>query len=262
MTEFDDDTALARVADGVWTAAITDRWMIGAGPNGGYIAGVLMRGLALVSPQPHPLTASFHYPSRPEVGPAEVLVKVQHAARSHAFVSAELRQGEDLRATATAVFGTRRDDQPVDVTLVNPAPAPPEACPAYERGPIPGPASFLERFDRRTPENPLAQSPGGPARLGGWTRLVDRDLDDLAVPLFADCWPPAMFVRYGSGMAPTLELTVHFRGTPRPGWHWCEFRSHVLAGGYVEEDGEIWAEDGTVIAQSRQLSRFALPSQR
>ena len=81
------------------------------------------------------------------------------------------------------------------------------------------------------------------------------------MPLFADCWPPAIFVRHGFGLAPTIELTVHFRRSPRGGWHWCQFRTRVLAGGYVEEDGEVWAEDGSLVAQSRQLSRFVVAAQ-
>lgn len=97
---------------------------------------------------------------------------------------------------------------------------------------------------------------GAHAVVGGWTSLNDRDLDALAVPLFADCWPPPIFTRRGPGLVPTIELTVHFRNNPEPGWVWCQFESRVLAGGYVEEDGELWSERGNIIAMSRQISRF------
>ena len=30
--------------------------------------------------------------------------------------------------------------------------------------------------------------------------------------------------------------------------------SNVIAEGFLEEDGEVWAPDGTLIAQSRQLA--------
>ena len=59
-------------------------------------------------------------------------------------------------------------------------------------------------------------------------------------------------------MCPTVDLTVHFRSpaTPRtdPG-ELClaSFRSGVVHEGFFEEDGVIWAADGTVLAQSRQL---------
>ncbi|MFM7271876.1 MAG: hypothetical protein ACKO2C_09640, partial [Actinomycetes bacterium] len=32
------------------------------------------------------------------------------------------------------------------------------------------------------------------------------------------------------------------------------FRTNVIAEGFLEEDGEVWAPDGTLIAQSRQLA--------
>ena len=59
------------------------------------------------------------------------------------------------------------------------------------------------------------------------------------------------------GLAPTLELTIHFRGRPPAGEP-----EHVLgrvvtqtaARGFMEEEGWIWAADGTLLAQSRQLA--------
>jgi len=31
----------------------------------------------------------------------------------------------------------------------------------------------------------------------------------------------------------------------------------MLAGGYVDEEGELWSSDGTLIAASRQLARYS-----
>ncbi len=79
------------------------------------------------------------------------------------------------------------------------------------------------------------------------------------VPLFMDCWPPSMFFAFQGGFAPTLELTVHFRSRPRTEWHLAAFESRFLMGGYVEEDGLLWGEDGRLVAQSRQLALFRPP---
>ena len=261
MTEFDTDTALEPQGDGVFGGIITDRWMIGGGPNGGYIAGFLVRAFAAVSPQPDPLSMTTHYVGRPEPGPCEVRVEITSATRSHAFLNASLFQDQTVRAHAIAVFGRRRTDQPVDILRTTPATTPPGVGEPRGAPPadMPMAATFLDRFEHRDPTGADMFSPtDGPARVGGWTRLVDRDVDDVAVPLFCDCWPPPRFRRHGPGMAPTIELTVHFRNTPEPGWNWCGFESRALAGGYVEEDGEVWSESGTLIAQSRQLSRFSL----
>lgn len=260
MTEFDTDTALEPSGDGRFRGNVTDRWMIGGGPNGGYIAGLLMRGLAALAPNPDPLSVTIHYAGRPEPGPCEVEVGVVSATKSHAFLRASLTQEGSVRAHGLAVFGQRREGL-TDILRRSPAVgAPGEGADRERVAPPVFPMSFLDRFEYRDPSGAdlFAGSDDGPARVGGWTRLVDRPLDNLAVPLFCDAWPPPMFRRHMPGMAPTIELTVHFRHAPEPGWHWCQFESTVLSGGYVEEDGEVWSESGTLVAQSRQLSRFSL----
>ena len=262
MTEFDDDTALTPAGEGLFTGNVTDRWMIGGGPNGGYVASFLMRGLAAVSPQPDALSLTTHYVGRPEPGPCEVRVGITTATRSHAFMDASLSQAGTVRAHCIAVFGQRRADQPVDMLRTTPAVGEPGTGTPRAKPPegMPFAATFLDRFDYRSPWSGelFGSASNEPAVTGGWTRLVDRELDQLAVPLFCDCWPPPMFRRHGPGMAPTIELTVHFRNEPEPGWTWCSFESRALSGGYVEEDGEVWSESGVLVAQSRQLSRFSV----
>ena len=259
-TEFDADTALVPASDGRFAGEITDRWMIGGGPNGGYIASIILRALMATTPQPDPLSLTTHYVGRPEPGPCEVVTTLSQGTKSHAFMEASLIQAGTVRARSVAVFGNRRDDQAYDVTGKTPASTPPGVgMPSREvpHGDFMPFMSFLERFRYLSPMAvDLFAGDGRHPVVGGWTSLMDRDMDTLAIPLFADCWPPPMFVRRGPGLAPTIELTVHFRDTPEPGWVWCQFESRALIGGYVEEDGEIWSESGRLVAMSRQISRF------
>jgi hypothetical protein len=99
---------------------------------------------------------------------------------------------------------------------------------------------------------------GQEAVTGGWIRLVDGEpLDELVVTAMTDAWPPAVFTRSATPMAvPTIDLNVHLRQpVVDPGaWSLVVFRSRLSAGGYVEEDGEVWSEDGRLLAQSRQLA--------
>ena len=44
------------------------------------------------------------------------------------------------------------------------------------------------------------------------------------------------------------------RARPAPGWLRCVFTTRFVTGGFIEEDGEVWDESGTLVAQSRQLA--------
>lgn len=255
---FDADTALER-RDGAWMGEVRDGWSIGPGPNGGYVASFLARALVAEAPFPDPLTMTAHFVARPALGPVRVEVEPVRVGRAHATLSARLVQDGEPVAVALATFGRLRDGELEAAAM--PAAASPEATPARRPfAPIPG-MSFPDRFEFRTaadwewpPTSPR------PAKLGGWTRLVDRDLDAVAVPLFMDSWPPPVLLAHpaplGTSLVPTLELTVHWRDRPRTRWHLALFHSRHVARGYVEEDGELWGEDGRLVAQSRQLSRF------
>lgn len=257
-TEFDTDTALVR-GEGGWHGTVTDRWSIRPGhANGGYIASFLIRAMVNESPQPDPLTMTTHYLERPAVdAPVLATVEVLREGRSHAFLQSRLVQEDRAIAVALATFGRRRDGGPEMAAPMPDVPGVDEATPQPPMFDM----SFRDRFDTRFPPvyAPSRWTRGGPAETGAWTRLVDRRLDDLAVPLFMDAFVPAIFASFLGGMAPTIELTVHWRGRPTAEWHFGLFRSRFLTGGYVEEDGELWGDDGVLVAQSRQLARFTPP---
>ena len=70
-----------------------------------------------------------------------------------------------------------------------------------------------------------------------------------------------MFPRITDHVAvPTIDLTVHIRSPlPHPGLADDDrvlalFRTDHAADGFIEEDGLIFAPDGTLLAQSRQLA--------
>ena len=88
--------------------------------------------------------------------------------------------------------------------------------------------------------------------------------DALAVAAFADAFPPALFSAVDNedlaGGIPTIDLTIHFRtslplaGATPGDFVLAVFRSQLARDGFVEENGEIWSRDGTLLAQSRQLA--------
>ncbi|HVF76201.1 MAG TPA: thioesterase family protein [Acidimicrobiales bacterium] len=258
--EFDDDTALTRQGD-TWHANVSNRWHIGSGPNGGYMASFPLRAMLDISPFPDPLSMTSHFLQRPAYAPATLRATVVHATRGHAFLHATMEQEHGTVVTATAVFGTHRPGGPEVVDGAPPIDTAPDDCPVL---PVPEGMPFVERFTYRVPAEQQAAflSPEpAPAHVFGWVRLADRDIDTLALPLVMDSFPPAVFAAFGPGLAPTLELTVHFRAKPTTRWHLADFRTRFLMGGYMEEDGELWDEDGRLVAQSRQLARFTAAPQ-
>ena len=62
-----------------------------------------------------------------------------------------------------------------------------------------------------------------------------------------------------SARVPTIELTVHIRAVPAPGWLRTVMSTRFLMDGYLEEDGEIWDSTGTLVAQSRQFGMIFRP---
>ena len=101
------------------------------------------------------------------------------------------------------------------------------------------------------------------AEVGGWLGLAEeRELDAPSVALLADAWWPAPWPRLAElRPAPTIELTVLFRAPlPLPeSLLLGRFTTRLVRDGFFEEDGELWAPDGTLVAQSRQLALLMAP---
>jgi acyl-CoA thioesterase len=70
-----------------------------------------------------------------------------------------------------------------------------------------------------------------------------------------DALPPTAFNgRLPVAWTPTVEMTVHLRGRPAPGWLRASCSTRFVSAGFLEEDGEIWDSSGQLVAQSRQLA--------
>jgi acyl-CoA thioesterase len=258
---FDADTAARPTGEGGFETRIDPGWWVVSGPNGGYVAAILLRALTLAQGDPARAVRSLtiHYAAPPQAGPASIQTRVERTGRSLTTVSGRLLQDGALRALALAAFSTERQG-PEFAELRMPEAPPPEDCPAFEKR-----IEIHDRYQQRWAIGAPPFSGSEHALAGGWIRFPEpRELDALAVAAFADSFPPAIYSRERSpalaGGVPTIDLTVHFRAPlPRPGnppdaWTLAVFRTRLARGGFVEEDGEIWTRDGMLVAQSRQLA--------
>jgi hypothetical protein len=125
-------------------------------------------------------------------------------------------------------------------------------------------AALLQRLDLRLDPACVGWAMGQPSGRGliqGWLRMADpREPGPVLLLLAADALPPVTFDLGLLGWTPTLELTVHVRAAPAPGWLRVVASSRNLAGGLLEEDVEVWDSAGRLVAQSRQLARVARPA--
>ncbi|HEX7668557.1 MAG TPA: acyl-CoA thioesterase domain-containing protein, partial [Polyangiaceae bacterium] len=97
-TRFDTDTALALVAPGLYRGSIDRGWWIINGPNGGYVAAIVLRALLMevndVARAPRSLT--LHYLRPPVEGPVDVAVVIERSGRTLTTATARLLQGGKL----------------------------------------------------------------------------------------------------------------------------------------------------------------------
>jgi acyl-CoA thioesterase len=138
---------------------------------------------------------------------------------------------------------------------------PPAECVGVPVGSF-GLASIAERIEFRSAELPgwyLGHPSGRPASEF-WMRFADgREADLLSLPLLVDSTAPSV-LELGAGSV-TIQLTVHLRAHPAPGWLACRATTRFVSNGYHEEDFEVWDSAGTLVAQSRQLA-LILPVSR
>ena len=268
MSFFDDDirvTPLAPLPGSPGTASFEGQvhpaWNIGANPNGGYLLALAAQALRQGTPtHPDPLSITVHY-LRPGLAgqPCRIDTQLLRSGRTLSTARATLVQDGSARLELLAAMGDLGEPgaaPPPRLTRPRPDIPPPQHCLARSASAQGVEMSILDRLDIRLHPDQALPGAAGQARVSGWIRFADgRAPDALACLLMADAFPPAVFGLLGAvGWVPTIELTVHLRRRPAPGWLLGEFWSHDLSDGRVVEDGALWDATGQLVAQSRQLA--------
>ena len=103
---FAADTAVTPLGHGAFEAAVRRRWWVARGPNGGYLAALILRALTetVGDPARAPRSLTVHFLAVPEEGPVRIECAVERAGRSLSTLSARLLQGERVMALGLAAF--------------------------------------------------------------------------------------------------------------------------------------------------------------
>jgi acyl-CoA thioesterase len=268
----DGDGASSAVATAVATTALFDAdvspdWRAGRGPHGGYLAAMLLRALTetVADARRAPRSLTIHYARAPAPGPVEIHTAIERAGRSLSTLSARMEQEGKLMALALAAFSVPWHAPEIS-ELPLPAVEPAEPRVEGPRPPHPMAPPFARHmeFQPRMGTRPFTGAQA-PMEVGGWLALAEpRPLDALALAFFSDALFSPPFIRLTEpAVTPTIDLTIHFRASLPPSPDraldsvehcFARFRSTVVHEGFFEEDGVIWAADGSVLLHSRQLA--------
>ncbi|MEM8768858.1 MAG: thioesterase family protein [Pseudomonadota bacterium] len=259
MSHYDDEIAVTRLDDNHYRGHVHGSWNIGDNPNGGYLVSIALNALLDALPHPDPVSVTTHFlrPGSPDAD-CDVTIDIVRTGRTLSTARATLSQDGKERITMLAACADLDTSAGVDTPLTLEAPTlpAPEDCVQRSEKTQGLHLPILSRLDTRLDPSCAKAGESGRARMAGMIRFSDeRDPDTRSLLLFTDAFPPSPLPYLGLiGWVPSLELTVHVRRRPAPGWIFAEFESKDLNEGRMLESGALWDSTGALVAQSRQLA--------
>ena len=254
-------TTITPLGEGRFRSRFDAPWYQGRGAFGGVVAGQIIRALEHEVAAPNRPLRSFtvHFCAPAAEGEAQVHTRLERVGKLITYATARVENAAGVVAVASATFGVSRGGTPAYFDMKPPdVPRPETLEPVPEEVPMP---TFCQFFEYRFCVGSAPYS-GGEARTGGWIRPKGPPLvlDAALCAGLMDAYPPSV-LSYVDGMrhAASVDFTVHFfhalpRPGERPGAQYLRTGHSRWAGeGFSEDYQELWSEDGTLIAQCRQL---------
>ncbi|MEZ0053465.1 acyl-CoA thioesterase [Mycobacterium sp. MAA66] len=259
---FDKALQLQPVDDTSMRGKTQPEWANMVGPFGGITAATLLRAVEMRPDrigEPLALTVNFAAPITD--GEFDISLKPARTNRTNQHWIAELSQQDDVKTTATMVFGIRRDTWSDNETRMPTAP-PPEGL--ATSGP---PLVWMSRYDTRYVENPFPTEHSGPnqsSRSTLWVRDANqRGIDFAALAAMCDIFYPRVYLRRGEFTpAGTISLTTYFHANghelEKLGGDFVLGSAHAdrFSDGYFDQSAHLWARDGALLASSHQIVYF------
>ena len=258
MSRFDAETSVEPVGEGRWATRLSAGWNIGGNANGGYALTSVLRAMRSLVPHPDPISVTTHF-LRPGLGDtdAEVAAEVVRSGRTVSTLRGSLWQGGKQRLEMLAAFGDLAAGGRGGPEISEPPPPIPPIEDCVHRGSLEQGVELpiLSRVDVHVHPDHAPAGGSDRALIDGWIRFSDgAEPSTMALPFFADALPPSLYPLLGYiGWVPTVEMTVHARRIPAPGWLQVRQESHDLHNGRMIESGTLWDSTGALVATSRQI---------
>ncbi len=264
--------------DGHWQGTLSEEWAIW-GPCGGYVATFLLRAAGAHSGFPRPASITCHFLGVARFEPVDLdVVTVRGGRRSE---SVRVHMSQEGRPIAEALVWVVDDTAGLayDWTTAPEVPSPAESPPIEELMPEGDtPFAFWDNLQWLPigwmhPEEFEAARPMAPVQRA-WYRFrptatfTDPYLEAARVAVVADImgWPTAhralAATDVGHWIAPNLDVTVAFHQDPAGSEHLLlDAAAPLASGGLLGASGQIWSDDGRLLATSQQqmLSRPIAP---
>lgn len=257
MSVFEQAIAIETVAEGHYRAQVSDQFSILTAPNGGYLMGLVGEAARCYSKFDSLIQLSSNFSAKAdENSPMDIYVERFGGSRQYDRLQLKAMQGERLLMQSMATL--RAEYEPCLGGEKPPAVAPVENC--IQR-PVDSSLPIFEQVDvMLAPETSgwLQGDNGAQAEIVGWLRLPGQQRwSSASLMLAADACPPSIFSQYGPmGWVPTIEMSTHIKALPASEWLQMRFHSKYVGDSLLIEDGELWDDQGNLVAVCRQLAQF------
>ena len=240
-------------------------WANMVGPFGGITAAALLH--AFESHADHigdPLALTVNFAAVIIDGDFDISLHAQRTNRTNQHWVAELSQNGEIKTTASAVFGIRRDSWGDTETH-------PPAVPAPEDPTLRRPGALVtweQLYDRRIVEgaNPAGENcqPSSSSTTTLWVRdRAQRPIDYPALAALCDIFYPRVFLRRGRFVpSGTVSMTTYFHAGRQQldglGADFVLASAHAnrFSKGYFDQSGRVWTRAGDLLATTHQIVYF------
>lgn len=263
MHLFDQDILLTKEKPDAFQTQISRNWSINGNPNGGFLMALMANAMLQNANKKSIAISTATYLAKTLPGKADIFTENIVLSNHFDRWQAKLVQDGKEKIRAIATFSDASDD-PAEKRYEK---QPPDVAPKEDCMQIPpmGNYTVYENMEVRLDPGCAGWFTGSLIDISehkGWIRFKDgRPFDELSVLLAADAFPPPVFTSQGmTAWVPTIEFSVNLRNIPATPWLKCIFRTRFINNGILEEDGEIWDENGELVAVSRQIAQFKTKS--
>lgn len=263
MYIFDKDILLEQKDEFNFEGIVASNWSINGNPNGGYLIAFLAAAMQKKSDKKWPVIVTANFLTKCETEKnSKVTVEAIAVGKQLNRFQASLIQCGTERTRAWATFmDVKKADKDAN-RYEKEAPDMPARKECFTFSVLPSYTLYNQMDVLLDPsctgwlkgENNLSPR----SEQKGWIKFKDdRPSDALSLLLMADSFPPPVLASHGMmAWVPTVEYSVSVRALPDTAWIKAVFSSHYLTSNIVEEDGELWDENGKLLAISRQIAQF------